>query len=217
MLNILYKELKLSASKLSYLFIAFSFMFFVPGYPILCGVFFVTLGLFKSFQNYIETNDIVFSAILPISKNNIVKGKFYFVCIIEMCSIFLMSICVIVRNTLLINSTVYRTNFMMNANGFALAIAFVIFSLFNLVFVAGFFKTTYKRTKPFIAYMVVAFLLIFVGESLFHFPQLAFLNAFGSDYLQIQLLILLLGFIIYLVITYLAYKKACDRFEKIDL
>ncbi len=49
MREIMIKELRLSASALSYLFIAFGLMFFVPGYPILCGVFFVTLGIFQSF------------------------------------------------------------------------------------------------------------------------------------------------------------------------
>ena len=60
MRNILLKEMKLSASILSYLFIAFGLMFFIPGYPILCGVFFVTLGIFQSFQNAREANDLVY-------------------------------------------------------------------------------------------------------------------------------------------------------------
>ena len=51
MRNILLKEMRLSASLLSFLFIPFGLMFFLPGYPILCGVFFVTLGIFQSFQN----------------------------------------------------------------------------------------------------------------------------------------------------------------------
>jgi len=40
MRNLLIKEMKLSASVLSYAFIAFGVMFFLPRYPILCGVFF---------------------------------------------------------------------------------------------------------------------------------------------------------------------------------
>jgi len=84
MSNILRKELRLSASALSYFFIAFGFMFFIPGYPILCGVFFVTLGIFQSFQNAREANDIVFSALLPIAKKDVVKGKFLFSCFIEL-------------------------------------------------------------------------------------------------------------------------------------
>jgi len=37
MRNIMLKEIKLSASPLAFLFIAFGLMFFIPGYPILCG------------------------------------------------------------------------------------------------------------------------------------------------------------------------------------
>ena len=42
------KEMRLSALLLTYLFMAFGFMTLIPGYPILCGVFFITLGLFQS-------------------------------------------------------------------------------------------------------------------------------------------------------------------------
>ena len=148
MRNILMKEMKLSASILSFLFILFGLMFFIPGYPILCGVFFVTLGIFQSFQNARETNDILFSALLPIAKRDVVKGKYLFVCIIELCALLLMGTAVILRMTLLADNSVYRTNALMNANPFALGCAFVIFGLFNMIFVGGFFKTAYKLTKP---------------------------------------------------------------------
>ena len=58
---LLKKELRLSASILSYLFIAFGAMAMLPGYPVLCGAFFVTLGIFQSFQSAREANDIVYS------------------------------------------------------------------------------------------------------------------------------------------------------------
>ena len=54
MRNMMRKEMRLSASVLSYLFILFGLMFLLPGYPILCGVFFVTLGIFQSFQRCAE-------------------------------------------------------------------------------------------------------------------------------------------------------------------
>ena len=72
---LLRKEMRLSASILSYLFLGFAFMTLLPGYPILCGVFFITLGIFQSFQNAREANDIVYSALLPIAKRDVVKGK----------------------------------------------------------------------------------------------------------------------------------------------
>ena len=45
------KEMRLSALTLTYLFIGFGAMTMLPGYPILCGVFFITLGIYQSFQS----------------------------------------------------------------------------------------------------------------------------------------------------------------------
>ena len=217
MRNILLKEVKLSASILSFLFILFGLMFFLPGYPVLCGVFFVTLGIFQSFQNAREANDTVFSALLPIAKRDVVKGKYLFTCSIELCGILLMAAATVVRMTALADAAVYRNNALMNANLFALGMAFVGFGLFNLIFVGGFFKTAYKFGRPFVGYTITAFLLIGIAESLHHFPGLAFLNAFGTEHFAVQLLLLVIGIVIYLSSTLLSYKKACANFEKIDL
>ncbi len=217
MRNLFIKECRLSASPLSFLFILFSFMFFLPGYPILCGVFFVTLGIFQSFQNSRESNDILFSALLPIAKKDVVKGKYIFVCFIELCSLFLMGTVVLTRMTLLKNVPAYRNNALMNANFFALGLAFFLFGLFNAVFVRGFFKTAYKFGSPFILYIIFAFLTIGIGESLHHFPGLEKLNAFENDALGMQVILLLTGALIYVLLTLFSCRNSCKRFEQIDL
>ena len=78
------KEMCLSASVLSYIFLAAAVMTLIPGYPILCGAFFITLGIFQSFQSAREANDIVYSALLPVAKSDVVKGKFMFSVLIEL-------------------------------------------------------------------------------------------------------------------------------------
>ena len=105
--KILLKEMKLSASILSYVFIVFGLMFLLPGYPVLCGAFFTTLGIYQSFQNTRETNDILFSALLPISKEDVVRGKYLFVCLIELCSALLMTLIAVLRMTVFADSPVY--------------------------------------------------------------------------------------------------------------
>jgi len=217
MRNVLYKELKLSASVLSFLFILFGLMFFLPGYPVLCGVFFVTLGIFQSFQNARETNDILFSALLPIAKKDIVKGKYLFVCLIELTALVLMGFAVALRMTVLVEAKAYVANALMNANFFALGLAFFMFGLFNAVFVGGFFKTAYKFGKPFVSYIVLAFLTLGGGETLHHLPGLEALNAFGTDHLALQLGLLAGGAALYALMTFAAMKRACERFEKLDL
>ena len=217
MKNILKKELTLSASILSYLFILFGLMFFIPGYPILCGVFFVTLGIFQSFQNAREANDVVFSALLPIAKKDVVKGKFLFSCFIELCSILLMAIATLVRMTVLEDVIVYRNNAMMNANFFALGIALFIFGLFNVIFIGGFFKTAYKFGNPFVTHIIVAFVIIGIGEALHHIPKLKAVNAFGFEDFGLQFGLFALGAMAYIALTVISYRCACRNFERIDL
>ncbi len=217
MLNILRKEAGLSASALSYIFIAFGLMFLLPGYPILCGVFFVTLGLFQSFQKAREANDTVFSALLPIAKKDVVKGRYLFVCLIELCSLLIMAVTVIIRMTLLRDAVPYTHNALMNANFFALGVAFFIFGIFNSVFVGGFYKTAYKFARPFVTYIIIAFVMVGVAEALHYIPGLEIVNAFGTDHLGFQLGALAVGMAIYLLLTILSLRSSCRNFEKLDL
>lgn len=215
--NILRKEILLSASILSFLFIPFGLMFLLPGYPVLCGPFFVTLGIFYSFQTAREANDIVFSVLLPIAKKDIVKGKYLFVCMIEACSLLFMILAVYLRMTVFSQSVVYRSNALMNANLFALAMACVIFGLFNWIFVGGFFKTGYQFSRPFVSYIIISFLVIVISEALHYVPGLEILNSFGDDSIMFQVILFVTGIAVFLFLTGLSCRKASNDFERIDL
>lgn len=214
---LLRKEMRLSASILSYLFIVFGLLTLTPGYPVLCGAFLVTLGLFHSYQNAREANDILFSALLPVAKSDVVKGKYMFTVMIELCGFIVMAALTLVRMTVLSGAEVYRENALMNANPFFLGMALVVFGLFNWIFVGGFFKTGYKFSKPFVTYMIAVFLMIGAAETLHHLSGLGALNAFGFDDLVLQMLLLLAGILLYAWMTYASYKRACSDFENIDL
>ena len=214
---LLKKELRLSSLLLTYLFIGFGAMTLVPGYPILCGVFFITLGIFQSFQSAREANDIVYSALLPVAKRDVVKGKFAFAVFIELCGFALMAILTLVRMTALADAKPYRANALMNANPFFLGAALLIFGLFNAIFVGGYFKTGYKLGKPFIVYILAGFVVIGIAEALHHVPGLEALNAFGFDHIGLQLALFAAGALAYVLMTALSCKKACENFERIDL
>lgn len=216
MRNILLKEMRLGASAISYIFILFALMFFLPGYPILCAAFFPALGIYKSFEYAREANDTLFSVLLPIAKRDVVRGKYCFVCFIEGCALLLMGIVVLIRMTVFSASPVYVENVLMNANLFALAAAFFLFGLFNWIFLGGFFKTGYNLGKPFIIYMTAAFIFIGVFETLHHLPHLGWLNAFGTEQLPLQMLTLAIGIVSFILMTALSLKGACENFEKTD-
>lgn len=217
MRNIMRKELRLSASPLAFMFILSGLMFFIPGYPVLCGAFFATLGLFHSFQTAREANDIVFSVLLPVAKKDVVKGKYMFVCFIETCAFALMVFATVIRMTLLVDAPVYRTNALMAANPFALGTALFIFGLFNYIFVGGFFRTSWRQGRPFLIYIIFTFLTITVAEALHHIPGLEPLNTFGTEHDALQTVLLMAGLLSFTFITFFSYRKACYDFERTDL
>ena len=214
---LLKKEIRLATLPLTWLFIGFAFMTLLPGYPILCGVFFITLGIYQSFQSAREANDIVYSALLPVAKRDVVKGKYLFFMLIEFGGFALMTIMTVLRMTVLADAAVYRQNALMNANPFFLGTALLLFGLFHVIFLGGFFRTAYQLGKPFIMYIIAAFLVIGAAEAVHHFPGMGALNAFGFDHIVLQMALLLGGAALYLMMTWLSYRRACVNFEKIDL
>ena len=144
-------------------------------------------------------------------------GKYQFVMTVELCGFALMAILTLLRMTILKDAVVYGQNALMNANLFYLGSALFVFGLFNVIFVGGFFRTAYQIGKPFVIYIIAAFLMIGFFEALHHFPGLAAVNAFGFDHIVLQAALLLGGALLYSAMTYLSYQKACADFEKIDL
>ncbi len=217
MKNLLYKELKLAAMPLSYVFIAGALLTLVPGYPILLGAFFTTLGIFYSFQTMRENSDIGYSLLLPVAKADVVKSKFAFCVFVELCSFLVMTALTLIRMTLLKDAAAYTANALMGANLVFLGFALLIFALFNLVFVSGFFRTAYYYGKPFIIYAIVTLIVIGAAETLHHIPGLESLNSFGFTNMQVQLPAFLAGAAAYVLLTLLAVRSSIRKFEMLDM
>lgn len=217
MKGLLRKEVHLAASPLSFLFIGFGLIAFVPGYPILVGSFFACLGLFQSFQAAREANDITYTALLPVAKRDVVRAKYAFCCFVELCYFALTGAVTLIRMTALSNAAVYTNNALMNANLVYLGFVLLILGLFNAIFVGGFFKTAHKFARPFVSFIVAAFAVVGLGETLFHIPGLAALNAFGFAQMGLQVGVLALGILLFLGLTVSSSRRAMRDFEAIDL
>lgn len=217
MKRLLNKELRLAASPLSYIFLAGALMTLLPGYPILVGAFFICFGIFHSFQNAREANDVLFTVLLPVKKSDFVRAKFAFSCLIQLVGFALCAALTALRMTALSAVLPYVNNALMNATPVSLAFTLLIFAAFNLLFIGGFFKTGYKFGMPFLRFGIAAFLLIGIAETLHHLPGLGFLNTPAGERLGLQFAALAVSALLYAGITLLACKRAEARFEKIDL
>ena len=217
MKKLLIKEFRIASSPLSYIFIAAAVMTMLPGYPILMGSFFICLGLFYSFLNARETNDVLYTVMLPVRKRDFVNAKYSFAVIIELAGFVICAALTAVRMIFLSSSPVYVNNALLNATPVYLAFTLLVFSVFNMFFIGGFFRTAYKIGMPFIIFGAAAFIIIAVAEALPHFPGLEFLNSPVGERIGVQLTALVCAFLIYCVSTVLSCRMAGNRFEKIDL
>lgn len=136
--KLLKKELRLTAAPITYFFLAFALMTLIPGYPILVGGFFITLGIFYTFQMARESNDILYTALLPCKKQDVVRAKYAFCVLIELLGWLLCAVLTAVRLTALREAAVYTKNAMMNANFAYLGWLLILFALFNSVFLGVF-------------------------------------------------------------------------------
>ena len=217
MKNLIYKEFKLALPLLTILFLGFSVMTFLPGYPILCGAFFVCFGIFQSYQLAREDNDILYSVLLPVRKTDVVRAKYATTVILQMIAFVLCVIFTGVRMIWLSDAKVYTTNVLMAANPVFLAFVLMIFTAFNVVFLGGFFKTAYRFGKPFVTFVIVNFTIIGFAEALHHFPGLGWFNTMDFSDIGRHAIILVGAFIMYVAVTAASCKASQKRFEKIDL
>lgn len=217
MRNLLYKEFRLATPLLTFLFLGFTMMTFIPGYPILCGTFFICLGMFQGYQYCRESGDIVYSVLLPGRKTDVVKAKYIAAAALQIIAFGLCAVFTLVRMIFMSDAPVYVTNVMMAANPVYLGFVLVIFALFNCVFIGGFFRTAYNLGRPFVTFILVCFGVIIVAEALHYLPGLGWLNMPGFESLVPQLIIMIAGAVFYTVVTLISCRNSQRRFEKIDM
>lgn len=217
MTNMLNKEFKLCASPLSWIFLLAAGMTLLPGYPILMGAFFVCFGVFHSFQNAREANDVLYTVLLPVRKADFVRSKYFFTCFIQLLGFVIMAVLTALRMTVMAGGKAYASNALMNASPLFLAFALLIFTAFNVFFLGGFFRTAYKFGMPFVTFGIATLVLIAAGEALHFFPGLGFFNTPSGERLGLQFGILAAAAVIYALGTFLSCRASMAKFEKIDL
>ncbi len=217
MKNLLSKELRLASSPLSYIFLVAALMTLLPGYPILMSAFFICFGVFHSFQHARESNDTLFTVLLPVRKKDFVRAKYMFTCMIQVAGFILCAVLTAVRMSVLAQANPYVGNALMNATPVFLAFVLLIFAAFNVLFVGGFFRTGYRIGMPFLSFGIACLILIGAAETLPHLPGLEFFHTPSGERLGLQFAILGVAAVAYTLLTLLSCRKSEGQFEKIDL
>lgn len=213
MFNLLYNELRLAAHPTLYVFMLMGALIIIPSYPYSVVFLFGCLAPFITILFGRETRDTYYTALLPVRKSDVVKGKCLMIVFVQLGELLFSVPFAILRTHLFTEGNQVG----LEANVAYYGFGFLCFALFNLIFLTQFYKTAYKAGKSFILAMIPVSVVMVGMETLSHVPSLQWLNSVESDMLRLQLPILAAGIFLYLFATIGAYHLATGYFDKVDL
>lgn len=212
-MKLLYKELILAAHPTSIVFAFLGCLVVVPAYPYTVIFMFGCLAPYITFLYARETNDAWYTAILPVTKQESVKGKCQLIVSIQLFQLLISIPCAVLRRVLEVENNPVGIDATVAWYGFGL----IIYAVFDLVFFPAYYKNGYKAGKAFVIAAIPMLLLMVIAEGAVHIPDLAWLDSYAVQDLLRQLPILVIGVACYIVLLSLAYRMSVKRFERVDL
>ena len=212
-MKLLYKELALAAHPTSIVFACLGCLVVVPAYPYTVIFMFGCLAPYLTFQYARETNDLWYTALLPVTKKESVRGKCLLIVSIQLFqlliavpSVFLRKILELGNNPVGIDATIVWFGFGM-----------IIYGIFDLIFFPAYYRNGYKAGRAFIIAAIPMLLMMVIVEGAVRIPQLAWLDSYALPDLMRQIPVLLIAILCYGGFVSLAYKISVKRFEHVDL
>mgnify|MGYP000881307815 FL=1 len=211
--NLLYKELRLAAHPNFYVFTLLGVLVIVPAYAYGMVFLFGCLAPYLTFMYGRETNDLYYTALLPVQKRDTVKAKCLLIVLAQMAQLLISLPFAVLRVHVLPNGNPAGIEANVAYYGFGL----MIYALFNVVFLTQFFKTAYKVDMAFLLAIIPAAIAVTAMEVFVHFPGFQWLDSTAPDMMLRQLPILVVGIIAYTLGMLGAYSVSAARFERVDL
>ena len=219
---LLYKEFKLAMHPLCYVFVClFPFMILIPSYPLAVGFIYILSCypvLFLGANKGQQSNDLLYSTLLPVRKKDIVLARMLTVAVMQFVYIIIAScLCPL---ALLIAKSNPGTSPGLTINGFVsiLAIAIVGYSLADLIF----FPIYYKRGKSIVLstlFTIIGF-VVYLAVFTIAIPYIpgaeGYKKLLCDSGIGIQFAFLGGALVIYVLIHLLVYKVSVKRLEKVD-
>ena len=229
---LLYKEFKLAMHPICYVFVAlFPFMILIPSYPLGVGFIYVLSCypvLFLGANKGQQSNDLLFSTLLPVRKKDIVLARIITVIIIQVAYMIIMSalypVAIMIQNGIKNTDPEFTGNPGLGLNGYIslLGIALIGFALADLIF----FPIYYKHGKSIVMSTLFTILgfVVYIGVLTIALPLVSERVAGFAWYNQIlsgsgiwvQLIILLVAIIVSFVLHILVYRISSKELEKVD-
>ncbi len=228
---LLYKEFKLSMHYMCYLFIAlFPLMILIPSYPAAIGFLYVLSCypvLFLGANKGQQSNDLLFSTLLPVRKKDIVLARIFTVLFMQIAFIALMCallpLAIYLQDGMIAEAIAQGKDgpttpgLPLQAFGSTVAFAIIGYAIADLIF----FSIYYKHGKSIVASTLctilgfLVYLGIFTMALPYAIPDKGYIIFFEDPIVQIVAVVIAvaISFVLHLV----NYKVSSKRLEQVDL
>ena len=230
---LIYKEFKLAMHPICYLFVAlFPLMILIPSYPIAVGFIYVLASypiLFLGANKGQQSNDLLYSVLLPVRKKDIVLARIITVVTMQLASILIMS--ALYPAALAINTAIAQSVEAQKAAGEAvkapnipglglnsyvliLAIAIIGYSIADLIFLPIYYKKGKWIVMP--TLLTILTFITYLGITTIALPYIPGLEILNNLSIGIQFIALAVAILISVFVHILVYKISSSRLEKVD-
>ena len=227
---LLYKEFKLSMHVMCYIFIAaFPLMILIPSYPVAIGFIYVLSCypvLFLGANKGQQSNDLLFSTLLPVRKKDIVLARIFTVLIMQAAFMLIMTallpVAMKIQESINISALAEDPNakpvevpgMPLESFGSIVGIAIAGFSVADLIF----FSNYYKHGKSIVGSTLFTILgfLAYLGIFTLGLPYAIPGYNSALTIWWVQVIVLGGGILISFLMHLLTYKVASKRLELVD-
>ena len=172
-------------------------------------MYFFWITVTQVYAGYIAKEDNSFNAMLPVSKSDIVKSKIVAILIVEGIHLATGIIFGVIHNE------IYGTfNWFTDLNLAFFAMMFLMYAVFNIVFLPQYFKTAYFFGRPVIYGVIVTLIYAFLLE--FGNFQYQFMRDIFEGTVQTQLIVVGVAAVLTIILTVITVKQSIRNFESIN-
>lgn len=223
---LIYKELKLAMHPICYVFIVlFPFMILIPSYPLGIGFIYVLTCypiLFLGANKGQQSNDLLYSTLLPVRKKDIVMARILTVIFMQIAFILIMTALYPVAriiNNAIAQSAEKPSEYMIPGLGLdsyvlLVAIALIGYAIADIIF----FPIYYKHGKSIVMSTLFTILgfVVYIGIFTIGLPFIPGLDILNNLHLGIQFAILGAAILISFGLHVVVYKVSSKRLEMVD-
>ena len=219
---LIYKELKLAMHPICYVFIVlFPFMILIPSYPLGIGFIYVLTCypiLFLGANKGQQSNDLLFSTLLPVRKKDIVLARIITVAIMQLA--YMLILTALFPLASIIHQSIPGEEIPglgLDAFVSVLAIAIIGYSFADMIF----FPIYYKHGKSIVMSTLLTILgfVVYIGVFTIGLPFIPGLEWYKdtlSGAIWIQFIVLGISLIIYTLFHFIIYKVSSKELEQVD-